>query len=108
MRFKLPLVRAHLAGRAPIFGYGVAVLSVILALIPALLLSDVVESRLVVFAVAVMVSAWYGGVGRGVLCTHLAFCGRGDFFLKNHRASPRSNKTQQHLTVFLLLRMVDF
>ena len=49
MRFKLRLVRAHLAARAPIFGYRVAVLSIILALIPVLLLSDVVESRLVVF-----------------------------------------------------------
>src|SRR5260370_9124794 len=85
MRFKLPLVRAHLAGRAPIFGYGVAVLSIILALIPALLLSDVVESRLVVFAVAVMVSAWYGGWGPGLVATSFAFT-VGAFF--SFRAPP--------------------
>ena len=63
MRLKLPLLRTRYIppARAPILRYGVAVLSITLALIPALLLSDVVESRLVVFAVAIMVSAWYGG-----------------------------------------------
>ena len=59
MRLKLPLLRARYIppARAPILRYGVAVLSITLALIPALMLSDVVESRLVVFAVAIMVSA---------------------------------------------------
>ena len=63
MRLKLPLLRARYIppARAPILRYGVAVLSITLALIPALMLADVVESRLVVFAVAIMVSAWYGG-----------------------------------------------
>src|SRR6266851_4238660 len=56
MRAKLPLLRNHSIppARAPVLRYGVAVLSIILALIPAFLLSDVVESRLVVFAVAIM------------------------------------------------------
>src|ERR1700691_5107022 len=39
--------------RAPILRYGVAVLSTTLALIPALLLPNIAESRLAVFAVAV-------------------------------------------------------
>jgi len=45
MRVKLPLLRTrHIAPtRAPILRYGVAVLSISLALIPALLLSDVVD-----------------------------------------------------------------
>ena len=47
-------------------------LSTILALIPALLLSNVVESRLVVFAVAIMVSAWYGGWKPGLVATSFA------------------------------------
>ena len=58
MRWNLPLLRSRYVppSRAPILRYALAVLSTTLALIPALLLADVVESRLVVFAVAVMVS----------------------------------------------------
>src|ERR1700674_6096230 len=71
MRVKLPLLRTRYIAptRAPILRYGVAVLSISLALIPALLLSDVLESRLVVFAVAIMVSAWYGGWKPGLVAT---------------------------------------
>src|SRR5512147_2113628 len=74
MRLNLPLLRTRriAPARAPILRYGVAVLSTTLALIPALLLSDVVESRLVVFAVAVMVSAWYGGWKPGLVATSFA------------------------------------
>src|SRR6202451_4290611 len=60
MRVTLPLLRIPPA-RAPILRYGVAILSTTLALIPTLLLADVAESRLAVFGVAVIVSAWYGG-----------------------------------------------
>jgi PAS domain S-box-containing protein len=48
------------------------VLSTTLALIPALLFSDIAESRLAVFAVAVMVSAWYGGWKPGLVATSFA------------------------------------
>ena len=74
MRAKLPLLRNRniAPARAPVLRYGVAVLSIILALIPAFLLSDVVESRLVVFAVAIMVSAWYGGWKPGLVATSFA------------------------------------
>src|ERR1044071_2938929 len=74
MRTKLPLLRKRYIppARAPILRYGVAVLSIILALIPALVVSDVVESRLVVFAVAVMVSAWYGGWKPRLVATSFA------------------------------------
>src|ERR1019366_6545650 len=59
MRMKFPLIRslAVAPARAPILRYGVALLSTVLALIPTLFLSDVAESRLVMFAVAV--SAYY-------------------------------------------------
>ena len=69
MRQNLPLLRTSVVPptRDPILRYGVAVLSTTLALIPALLFSDVAESRLAVFAVAVMVSAWYGGWKRVLL-----------------------------------------
>jgi len=71
MRVTLPLLRIPPA-RAPILRYGVAVLSTTLALIPALLLPNVAESRLAVFAVAVMVSAWYGGWKPGLVATSFA------------------------------------
>ena len=58
--------------RAPILRYGVALLSTLLALIPTLFFSDIAESRLVVFAVAVMVSAWYGGWKPGLAATSFA------------------------------------
>ncbi|MGD0269854.1 MAG: hypothetical protein ABSB14_12385, partial [Candidatus Sulfotelmatobacter sp.] len=66
MRVTLPLLRIQPA-RAPILRYGVAILSTTLALIPALLLPNITESRLAVFAVAVMVSAWYGGWKPGLV-----------------------------------------
>ena len=71
---KLPLIRtfAVAPARAPILRYGVALLSTVLALIPTLFFSDLAESRLVVFAVAVMVSAWYGGWKPGLAATSFA------------------------------------
>jgi PAS domain S-box-containing protein len=48
------------------------VLSTTLALIPALLFSDMAESRLALFAVAVMVSAMYGGLRPGLVATAFA------------------------------------
>jgi len=52
--------------------YGVAVLSTALALIPTIVLADVSESRLALFGVAVMVSAWYGGWKPGLVATSFA------------------------------------
>src|SRR3954447_18875929 len=72
MGFRTLFARTRTPGQASFFRYGVAVLSIILALIPALLLSGVVESRLVVFAVAIMVSAWYGGWRPGLVATAFA------------------------------------
>ena len=74
MRQNLPLLRTGVVPgtRDPILRYGVAVLSTTLALIPALLFSDIAESRLAVFAVAVMVSAWYGGWKPGLVATSFA------------------------------------
>src|SRR6266436_6407463 len=59
MRKNLPLLRTRLGPPSPdpILRYGVAVLSTTLALIPAILFSDIAESRLAVFALAV--SAYY-------------------------------------------------
>jgi len=72
MRLSLPLVRYVRPSRAPILRYSVALLSTALALIPAWSLPNVAESRLAVFAVAVMVSAWYGGWKPGLVATAFA------------------------------------
>src|SRR5437763_11020808 len=71
MRVTLPLL-GMAPSRAPILRYGVAVLSTALALIPTILLADVSASRLALFGVAVMVSAWYGGWKPGLVPTSFA------------------------------------
>ena len=106
MRFRLPVVHTHLATRAPILGYGVAVLSIVLALIPALLLSDVVESRLVVFAVAVMVSAWYGGWRPGLVATSFALTVSAYFSLRAARVPQDYQNAILHLTLFALVAVL--
>src|SRR5260370_15271774 len=103
MRFKLPLVRTRLPARAPILGYGVAVLSIILALIPAWLLSDVVESRLAVFAVAVMVSAWYGGWRPGLVATSFALTVSAYFSLRAEQTPAQFRSTMLRLSLFVVL-----
>ena len=102
MRLKLPLLRTRYIrpAQAPILRYGVAVLSIILALIPAFLLHDVVESRLVVFGVAVMVSclvrrveAWFG--------RHLVRANRQRLLLAGGRTHA-SGLSQSHHTAGLI------
>src|SRR6266436_1126596 len=101
MRAKFPLLRQRYIppARAPILRYGVAVLSIILALIPALLLSDVVESRLVVFSVAIMVSAWYGGWKPGLVATSFALTVSAYFSLAGAHTYPEYRRAIIHLTL---------
>ena len=108
MRVKLPLLRTRYvpAGRAPILRYGVAVLSITLALIPALLLSDVVESRLVVFAVAIMVSAWYGGWKPGLVATSFALTVSTYFSLEGAQSNADYRKAIIHLTLFAVVALL--
>src|SRR3989441_7726661 len=105
MRKKLPLLRKRYIppARAPILRYGVAVLSIILALIPAFLLSDVVESRLVVFAVAIMVSAWYGGWKPGLVATSFALTVSAYFSLAGAHTPADYRKAIIHLTLFVFV-----
>src|SRR5579863_6172828 len=105
MRLKLPLLRARYIppARAPILRYGVAVLSITLALIPALMLADVVESRLVVFAVAIMVSAWYGGWKPGLVATSFALTVSAYFSLAGEHSPTEYRKAIIHLTLFVFV-----
>ncbi len=108
MRLKLPLLRTRYVPptRAPILGYGVAVFSIILALIPAFLLSDVVESRLLVFAVAIMVSAWYGGWKPGLVATAFALTVSAYFSLAGSHSPADYRKAIIHLTLFVFVAVL--
>lgn len=63
--------------------YGLAVLAVAIALLVKLLLTPLIagESPFLLFFGAVMVSAWYGGMGPGLLATILAALMSNYFFL---------------------------
>ena len=102
MRVTLPLLRIQPA-RAPILRYGVAVLSTTLALIPALLLPNIAESRLAVFAVAVMVSAWYGGWKPGLVATSFALTVSAYFSFSAEQTPAQFRSTMLRLALFVVL-----
>jgi len=105
MRVTLPLLRIQPA-RAPILRYGVAVLSTTLALIPVLLLPNIAESRLAVFAVAVMVSAWYGGWKPGLVATSFALTVSAYFSFSGEHTPAQYRSTMIRLTLFVVLAML--
>src|SRR5580700_9654098 len=102
MRVTLPLLRIQPA-RAPILRYGVAILSTTLALIPALLLPNITESRLAVFAVAVMVSAWYGGWKPGLVATSFAVTVSAYFSFTGEHTPAQFRSTMIRLALFVIL-----
>ena len=102
MRVTLPLLSIQ-PTRAPILRYGVAVLSTTLALIPALLLPNVTESRLAVFAVAVMVSAWYGGWKPGLVATSFALTVSAYFSFSSEQTPAQFRSTMLRLALFVVL-----
>jgi len=108
MRLKLPLLRARYIApaRAPILRYGVAVLSITLALIPALMMVDLVESRLIVFAVAIMVSAWYGGWKPGLVATSFALTVSAYFSLAGQHSPAEYRRAMIHLTLFVFVALL--
>ncbi len=105
---KLPLIRtlAVPPARAPILRYGVALLSTVLALIPTLFLSDMAESRLVVFAVAVMVSAWYGGWKPGLAATSFALTVSAYYSLTGDHTEPEFRKAIAHMVLFFAVALL--
>ena len=106
MGFQTLSARTRTPGQTSFFRYGVAVLSIILALIPALLLSGVVESRLVVFAVAIMVSAWYGGWRPGLVATAFAVTVSAYFSVVAARVPADYEKAVVHLTLFVSVALL--
>ena len=105
MRVTLPLLRIPPA-RAPILRYGVAVLSTALALIPTVLLTDVSESRLALFGVAVMVSAWYGGWKPGVVATAFALTVSAYFSLAGEHSPAQLRTAILRLSLFFFMAML--
>ena len=105
MRVTLPLLRIPPA-RAPILRYGVAVLSTALALIPTVLLANVSESRLALFGVAVMVSAWYGGWKPGVVATAFALTVSAYFTLVGPHTPDQLRTAILRLSLFFFVAML--
>src|ERR1700739_3057012 len=108
MRKNLPLFRTRFipSTQDPILRYGVAVLSTTLALIPALLFSDIAESRLAVFAVAVMVSAWYGGWKPGLVATSFALTVSAYFSLAGVHTQAEYGRALLQLTLFTFVALL--
>ncbi|HKS96830.1 MAG TPA: response regulator, partial [Terriglobia bacterium] len=100
-----PLLRIPPA-RAPILRYGVAVLSTALALIATILLADVSQSRLALFAVAVMVSAWYGGWKPGVVATAFALTVSTYFALVGEHTPGQLRDAIFRLSLFFFVAML--
>src|SRR5215470_17705569 len=105
MRVTLPLLRIPHA-RAPILRYGVAVLSTALALIPTVLLANVSESRLALFGVAVMVSAWYGGWKPGLVATSFALTIIAYFSLAGDHTPEQMRTAILRLSLFFFVAML--
>src|ERR1700733_8165013 len=105
MRVTLPLLRIQPA-RASVLRYGVAFLSTTLALIPALLLPNITESRLAVFAVAVMVSAWYGGWKPGLVATSFALTVSAYFSFSGEHTPAQFRSTMIRLALFVVLAVL--
>ncbi len=105
---KLPLIRslAIAPARTPILRYGVARLSTVLALIPTLYFSDIAESRLVVFAVAVMVSAWYRGWKPGLAATSFALTVSAYYSLTGDQTPSEYHKAVAHLALFFAVALL--
>jgi PAS domain S-box-containing protein len=105
MRVTLPLLGMQ-PTRATILRYGVAVLSTTLALIPTLLLPNVAESRLALFGVAVMVSAWYGGWKPGLAATAFALTVSAYFSLAGEHTPAQFRTSAARLALFFFVALL--
>jgi len=107
MFFDLPQSRARFVPPEdpPVLRYGVALLSSTVALLLTAY-SPLVETRLLVFALAVMVSAWFGGWKPGLTTT--AFCVLGDayFFLPMQPSRRAFKDYLVHLALFVLMALL--
>jgi len=107
MFLQLPRSRARLVPPEDphLLRYGVALLSSTVALLLTAY-SPLLETRLLVFALAVMVSAWFGGWKPGL--TTMAFCVLGDayFFLPVQPSLHALKDYLVHLALFMLMALL--
>src|SRR5579871_1225099 len=108
MRMEIPIQRTlRLPPKRPAaMRVALAIVITGLALALTLLLSDVVETRLVVFTLAVMVSAWYGGWKLGLLATALSLLAGLIFFYPSNQPPPSHGGEFIELLLFLLLALL--
>jgi PAS domain S-box-containing protein len=71
-----------------------------------LLLPNVAESRLAVFAVAVMVSAWYGGWKPGLVATSFALTVSAYFSFSGEQSPAQFRTTMIRLALFVILALL--
>jgi PAS domain S-box-containing protein len=71
-----------------------------------MLLSDLAESRLVVFAVAVMVSAWYGGWKPGLAATSFALTVSAYYSLSGEYNPAEYRRAVAHLILFFAVALL--
>jgi PAS domain S-box-containing protein len=82
------------------------VLSTALALIPTVMLADVSESRLALFGVAVMMSAWYGGWKPGLVATSFALTVSAYFSLAGEHSPAQLRTAIIRLSLFFFVAML--
>jgi len=88
--------------RITLLRYGVAVLFVMLALLLTVLLNPWLEqSVFLLFFSAVMLSAWYGGMGPGLLATLLSIS-----IIEYHMFPPQWSRTIPQLLIFVLMSVL--
>ncbi len=88
----------------PVLRYGVALLSSAVALLLTVY-SPLVETRLLVFALAVMVGAWFGGWKPGLTTTSFCVLGDAYFFLPVQPAFRAYKDYLVHLALFVLVAL---
>lgn len=90
--------------RSSLARYTVALVATVAALLFRMALEPVIHgaSPFVVFALAVMVSAWYGGLGPGLLAT-LAGAVLADYFLIQPQGFSRSPESLARIALFILV-----
>jgi PAS domain S-box-containing protein len=92
--------------QSPILRYSVALVAVVLALLLTLPLSPMIKPTVFpLFFVAVMVSAWYGGLGAGLLATGLAAAAIDYFFIPAAGALTDMD-TLSRLALFVLVALL--
>jgi PAS domain S-box-containing protein len=82
------------------------VLSTALALIPTVMLADLSESRLALFGVAVMVSAWYGGWKPGLVATSFAVTVSAYYSLTGPHSPAELRTSIIRLSLFFFVAML--